>query len=101
VRAVDLALFADALAGEAASLGARAERARSSLRQWEIERAAKRDLPPTTTARLETLGILSHPNERVAREELAELACSLEALQELQVWVEARLAEADERAMPA
>lgn len=101
MRAVDLALFADALAGEAASLAARAERARSSLRQRAIERAAKRDLTPVTAARLQTLGILSHSNERGVREELAQLECSLEALRELQVWVEERLAEAEERAMPA
>jgi hypothetical protein len=37
MRGVDLAIYADALAGESASLAARAERARSRLRQSAIE----------------------------------------------------------------
>jgi hypothetical protein len=101
MRAVDLALCADALAGEAAALAARAERARAALRQASIERAARRDLSPASTARLEALGLLPQRDERGARKEVAELARSLEALRELQAWVEARLAEADGGVRPA
>jgi hypothetical protein len=42
MRAVELAVYADALAGEAASRSARAERARSRLRPAAIEKAARR-----------------------------------------------------------
>ena len=45
MRGVDLAIYADALAGEAASLAARAERARSRLRQAAIEKRARTELP--------------------------------------------------------
>ena len=68
MRSVELAIYADQLAGEAASLAARAERARSRLRQAAIEKRA--------------------------RAELSELEAALEALEELQAWVEAELATA-------
>ena len=67
---IDLAVYADALAGEFAALSARAERIRSRLRQAKIERR----------------------EERAAHAELRELEDSLAALEELQVWVEAELA---------
>ena len=41
MRSVDLALYADVLAGEAASLAARIERERGKQRQSAIERAAR------------------------------------------------------------
>ena len=52
MRAVDLAIYADALAGEADALAARIERARSQLRQAELEREAAARLPPGTVERL-------------------------------------------------
>jgi hypothetical protein len=89
VRSVDLAIYADALAGEAASLAARVERARSRLRQAAIERAARDELAPATVARLEALGLLA---TRVDRGELRELEDALDAVERLQAWVEGRLA---------
>jgi hypothetical protein len=94
VRAVELAVYADALAGEAASLSARAERARSRLRQAAIERRARGVLSETTIERLEVLGVLGAIDERAARAELRELEPALDALEELQSWVENQLVEA-------
>ena len=95
VRAVDLALYADELAGEAAALSARAERARARLRQAAIERRARAELPEESVARLRAIGLLRAADEHGMREELDDLASSLAALRRLQAWVEARLAEAD------
>jgi hypothetical protein len=92
VREIDLAVYADALAGESAALSARAERIRSELRQAKIERRARNDLPTRTVDRLESLGILSAVDERAAHGELRELEESLAALDELQAWVESELA---------
>jgi hypothetical protein len=92
VREIDLAVYADALAGESAALAARAERIRSRLRQAKIERRARNDLPSSTVDRLEALGILSAIDERSAHGELRELEESLAALDELQAWVESELA---------
>ena len=91
MRTVDLAIYADALAGEAASLAARVERARARLRQAAIERAARGDLAPATVVRLEALGLLGTRGDHV---ELTELQDALEAVEELQGWVERRLTEA-------
>jgi hypothetical protein len=92
VREVDLAVYADALAGEAAAYAARAERIRSKLRQAKIERRARNDLPAATVDRLESLGLLCIVDERSAHGELRELEDSLAALEELQAWVEGELA---------
>jgi hypothetical protein len=92
VLAVDLAVYADALAGEAAALSARAERLRSRLRQAAIERRARRELAPATVEQLEALGLLAPFDERATRDELREVEAALAALAELQVWVEAELA---------
>jgi hypothetical protein len=92
VRQIDLAVYADALAGEFAALSARAERIRSRLRQAKIERRARNDLPAPTVDRLESLGLLSGTDERAAHAELRELEDSLAALEQLQAWVEAELA---------
>jgi hypothetical protein len=92
VREVDLAVYADQLAGEAAALSARAERIRSKLRQAKIERRARNDLAAGTVDRLESLGLLGGTDERGAHAELRELEDSLGALEELQAWVEAELA---------
>jgi Spy/CpxP family protein refolding chaperone len=94
VRSVELAIYADALAGEAASLAARAERARSRLQQAAIEKRARGELTETAIERLEALGLLGGVDERATRAELRELESALDALEELQAWVEAELAEA-------
>ena len=94
MREVDLAVYADTLAGEAAALTARAERIRSKLRQAKIERRARNDLPAVTVDRLESLGLLSGADERAAHAELRTLEESLVALEELQAWVEGELAAA-------
>jgi hypothetical protein len=92
VREIDLAVYADALAGESAALSARAERIRSKLRQAKIERRARNDLPAATVDRLESLGLFGCVDERAARGELRDLEDSLAALEELQAWVESELA---------
>lgn len=97
VRAVELAVYADTLAGEAAALSARAERIRSRLRLAAIEREARRALPEGTVARLTTAGLLRPPGEPALREELRELEATLAALEELQAWIEERLADATSR----
>jgi glutathione S-transferase len=92
VRGVDLAIYADALAGEAAGLAARAERARSRLRQAAIEKRARRELTPVAVERLVLLGLLGAIDESAVRAELRELEAALDALEELQSWVESELA---------
>ena len=94
MRGVDLAIYADALAGEAASLAARAERARSRLRQAAIERRARQELTPVAVRRLEALGVFGAVDEAAARAELRELDAALEAVDELQAWLERELASA-------
>jgi len=96
MRAVDLALYADTLAGEAAALQARAERARSRLRQAAIERRAREDLARGTCERLEALGVMSRIDDECVRGELDHLVDSLRALRELQIWVESKLAAASD-----
>jgi hypothetical protein len=93
---VELAVYADSLAGEAAALAARSERLRSRLRVAAIERDARRVLTPTAVEHLTALGLLARPDERAVRSELRELDEALAALHELQAWVEERLACADE-----
>jgi hypothetical protein len=92
VRGVDLAIYADALAGESASLAARAERAHSRLRQAAIEKRACSELSETAVERLKALGLLGSVDEALTRAELREVETNLEALEELQTWVEAELA---------
>jgi Spy/CpxP family protein refolding chaperone len=94
VRGVDLAIYADALAGEAASLAARAERARSRLRQAAIEKRARRELTPVAVERLEALGVFGGVDEAATRAELRELEAALDAVEELQSWLEAELVNA-------
>jgi hypothetical protein len=93
VRSVDLAIYADTLAAEAAAVSARAERARSRLRESTIEREAQRALDRKTVERLERLGLLRPADEQRLSAELHRLEADLRALEELQAWVEARLAE--------
>ena len=94
MRGVDLAIYADALAGEAASLAARAERARSRLRQAAIEKRARTELTAVAIERLEALGVLGGVDEVATRAELQELEAALDAVEELQAWLEAELASA-------
>jgi hypothetical protein len=91
VRSVDLAIYADVLAGEAAAVAARVERARSRLRESAIEREARRELPRGTIERLEALGLLRPGDEPRLRAELKRLEADLAAIEELQAWVERRL----------
>lgn len=92
MRSVDLAVYADALAGEAAALAARAERVRARLREAAIEREARAALAPAAVVRLEGRGLLRAVDERGLRAEVRELEADLEALEQLQAWIEARLA---------
>ena len=92
MRSVELAIYADALAGESASLAARAERSRSRLRQAAIEKRARAELSETAIERLESLRLLGAIDERAVRAELRELEAALDALDELQAWVESELA---------
>jgi hypothetical protein len=94
MRGVDLAIYADALAGEAASLAARAERARSRLRQAAIEKRARTELTAVAIERLEALGVLGGVDEVATRADLRELEAALDAVEELQAWLEAELASA-------
>jgi hypothetical protein len=91
MRGVDLAIYADALAGEAATISARAERTRSRLRQAAIEKRARAELTRVATERLEALGLLGAIDETAARTELRELEAALDALEELQSWIESEL----------
>jgi hypothetical protein len=88
MRSVDLALYADALAGEAASLGARIERERGRLRQQCVERASRAELSEAAVERLVELGLLT---TRGDPERLVALEESLDAVEVLQAWVEAQL----------
>jgi hypothetical protein len=94
VRGVDLAIYADALAGEAASLAARAERARSRLRQAAIEKRARRQLTPVAIERLDAIGVLGSVDEAATRAELRDLEAAIDAVEELQSWLERELASA-------
>jgi hypothetical protein len=93
VETVDLALYADALASEATAVAARVERARSRLNESEIEREARQALPRPTVEQLERLGLLRPADEQRLYAELRRLEADLDAVAELQAWVEARLAE--------
>jgi hypothetical protein len=98
MRAVDLALYADELAGRAATLGAQLERARGRLLQAGVEREARRALDESSVARLEALGFLRSAEPNEIRAEIRELAAGLAAVEALQAWVERRLFEAAEEA---
>ena len=91
---VDLAIYADALAGEAAALTARAERLRTKLREAGIERAARRALPRPTVEQLQEIGLLRTVDERSVRAELSQLEDALEAVAQLQAWLERKLESA-------
>lgn len=88
MRSIDLALYADSLAGEAASLAARVERERGRLRQAAVERRARDALPDVVVARLEELGLLATHGDVTT---LADLEEALDAVEVLQAWVEEQL----------
>ena len=88
MREIDIALYADVLAGEAASLAARIERERGRLRQAAVEQAARKELPLPVVERLEEIGLLRTRGEA---ETLVELEESLDAIELLQAWVEEEL----------
>ena len=94
MRTVDLALYADVLAARASAVAAQLERKRDALRQVAIEREARRALGADALVRLERLGVVTVADVRALRAEIAELAADLAALEELQAWVERRLADA-------
>ena len=96
MRSVDLALYADELASRAATLAAELERARCRLRREAIEREARRALDEGSVARLDAVGAFHHAESSAVRAEIRELSASLAALEELQTWVEERLAAAQE-----
>jgi hypothetical protein len=96
MRSVDLALYADELASRAATLAAELERARWRLRREAIAREARRALDEGSVARLDALGVFYRGDSVALRSELRELSASLAAVEELQAWVEARLAAAQE-----
>jgi hypothetical protein len=96
MRSVDLALYADALAARAATLAALLERARCRLRQESIEREAGRALDEGSVGRLDALGVFNRNDASALRAEIRDLSASLGAMEELQAWVEARLAVAQE-----
>ena len=77
---VDLALYADLLAGEAASLAARIERERGRPRQATIEREARAALAPVAVERLEELGLLSTRGDAALIVELEESLDAIELL---------------------
>jgi hypothetical protein len=83
MRSVDLALYADLLAGEAASVAARIEREHGKLRQASIERAARAALTSVAVDRLEELGLLK---TRADAHALVELEEALDAVEALQAW---------------
>jgi hypothetical protein len=91
VRSVDLALYADVLAGEAASLAARIERERGKQRQASIEREARAVLAPFAVERLEELGFLATRGDPA---KIAELEEALDAVEVLQAWLESALTRA-------
>jgi len=100
VRSVDLALYADELAARAATLAAQLERARCRLRQEAIEREARRALGEGSVVRLEALGLIRRSDAHAIRLEIRELAASVAVVEELQAWVEERLADVQEE-LPA
>jgi hypothetical protein len=91
MRTVDLAVYADALAAEAAALSARVERARRRLREDALEHEARSALPPETVRRLEALGLLGRASAGDAAAEIREAQASLAAVEQLQAWVEREL----------
>jgi hypothetical protein len=81
MRTIDLSLYADRLAGEAASLAARIEREHGRIRQATIERAAREALTPVAVERLEALGLLQTRGDPLTLADLEETLDAVEALE--------------------
>ncbi|MEZ5101442.1 MAG: hypothetical protein R3C15_16910 [Thermoleophilia bacterium] len=95
MRAVDLAVYADALAARRLVVSARLERARAQAAEAAIERAAVVALPHGTVLALEESGVLAHGDGlELASREVDRLARAVAAIDELQTWIEHRLAAA-------
>jgi hypothetical protein len=94
MRSIDLAVWADALAGQASQIASRLERARAAIRQEAIEHEARAALPDAVVARLDSIGALHQPTTgaELVRGEVEELLGDLRSLELLQAWVEERLA---------
>ena len=101
VRSVELAIYADSLAAEAAALAARVEQARSRLRQAAIEDEAASALPPQVVGRLRALGLLVGGSVADGPAELVRLGLDLEAVLKLQAWVERQLQSARDGSVQA
>jgi hypothetical protein len=99
MRSVDLAIFADLLASRADAAAARLERTRGRMRQAALEDEARSALPAGTVDRLERIGALSATDVAAARREAEELAADIQALEELQTWVEHTLFMAREEGL--
>ena len=92
MRAVDLAVYADTLAARSSTIASQVERARARLREAAIEHEARRALGEQVVARLQPLGLFADLDAAEHGRYVQELTESLRALEQLQVWVEARLA---------
>jgi hypothetical protein len=101
MRTIELAVYADALAAEAAALAARLERTRSALRQSAIEREAVAALPPPVVGRLRALGLLTATGAADGAAEVERIDLDLRALLQLQAWVERRLQAESAGPLPA
>jgi hypothetical protein len=99
MRSVELAIYADLLAAEAAALAARLEQARSRLRQAAIEDEAAAALPPAVVGRLRALGVLGGGGEVAGAAEIQRVTLDLDAVLKLQAWVERELRAGQERAV--
>jgi hypothetical protein len=91
MRTIELAVYADVLAAEAAELAARLERTRSALRLSAIEREAVAALPAPVVDRLRALGLLTAASEPDGAAEVERIDLDLRAVLQLQAWVERRL----------
>ena len=100
MRAVDLAVYADALAARRLVVSARLERARADAAEAAIERAATAALPRATVLALEESGVLADRcGLELAACEVARLTRAVAAIDQLQAWVEDRLAAVLEDAL--
>jgi hypothetical protein len=93
MRSVDLATWADSLAGQAVRIAARIERGRAEIRQAAVESEARAVLPGPVVARLDSMGVLAQPGTGIelAQAQVVELLEDLRAVELLQAWVEQRL----------
>lgn len=103
MRSIDLALYADTIAAEAAALSARLERTLGRLRRAAIEHEARLELPADVVGVLERRGLIPRVDELGPEEQSAEIRAlrrELDAVELLQAWVEARLSDAQRPVVP-